>query len=134
MDIQLSGQEVITVDLDDLDSSPDDLLDLLKDSQSEVWVWTRLAGEYWRKGNLDAAEKLVEGGIERTSTNLHVCDPSDFLCIVFRHGTSQVQMPPLYCLLANIQLARARTAPKLILKTPRASFTTYLPFRNRLHL
>ena len=64
MDIALSGQEVITVDLDNLDASPDDLLDLLKDSQSEVWVWTRLATEYWRRDNMGAAEKLALGAIE----------------------------------------------------------------------
>ena len=65
MDIALSGQEVITVDLDNLDASPDDLLDLLKDSQSEVWVWSRLATEYWRRENMNAAEKLAQGAIER---------------------------------------------------------------------
>ena len=64
MDIELSGQEIITVDLDHLDASPDDLLDLLKDSQSKVWVWTRLATEYWRQGYLAGAEKLAQGAID----------------------------------------------------------------------
>ena len=66
MDIVLSGQEIITLDLDDLDASPDDLLDLLKDSRANVGVWTKLAAEYWRKGNLDAAEKLALGAVDRT--------------------------------------------------------------------
>lgn len=64
IDIELSGQEIITVDLDNLDASPDDLLDLLRESESQVWVWTRLATEYWRRGYLDAAEKLAQGAVE----------------------------------------------------------------------
>ncbi|KAF7790039.1 hypothetical protein EIP86_000988 [Pleurotus ostreatoroseus] len=65
IDIELSGQEIITVDLDNLDASPDDLLDLLRESESQVWVWTRLATEYWRRGYLDAAEKLAQGAVDR---------------------------------------------------------------------
>ncbi len=52
------------MDLENLDASPDDLLDLLKESQSQVWVWTKLATEYWRRGYLDAAEKLAQGAVE----------------------------------------------------------------------
>ena len=70
MDIALSGQEVITVDLDNLDASPDDLIDLLRDSQSQVWVWTRLATEYWRRENLEAAEMLAQGAVERASNSI----------------------------------------------------------------
>lgn len=64
LDIELSGQEIITVDLDNLDANPDDLLDVLRESHSKGAVWTRLASEYWRKGNLDAAEKLASGGFD----------------------------------------------------------------------
>lgn len=67
LDIELSGQEVIAVDLDNLDANPDDLLEVLRESQSKVWVWTKLATEYWRKGNLDAAEKLARGAEDCTS-------------------------------------------------------------------
>jgi RNA polymerase-associated protein CTR9 len=66
-DIELSGQEVITVDLDNLDSDPSDLLDVLRESQctsSSVWVWTKLAGEYWRHGKIDAAERIGRAGVE----------------------------------------------------------------------
>jgi RNA polymerase-associated protein CTR9 len=64
LDIELSGQEIITVDLDNLDANPDDLLEVLRESQSKVFVWTKLATEYWRRGNLEAAEKLALGALE----------------------------------------------------------------------
>lgn len=65
IDIQLSEQEIITVDLDNLPASPDDLIDLLTESQSQVWIWTRFATEYWRRGNLEATEKLALGAVDR---------------------------------------------------------------------
>ena len=64
VDIELGGQEVITIDLDNLDPNPDDVLDLLKDGQCKVWVWTKLAGEYWRRGYLEAAEKIGRSAVE----------------------------------------------------------------------
>ena len=66
VDIELGGQEVITIDLDNLDPNPDDVLDLLKDGQCKVWVWTKLAGEYWRRGYLDAAERIAVTAVECT--------------------------------------------------------------------
>jgi len=71
IDIELSGQEIITVDLDHLDADPDDILDLLKESQSGVWVWTKLAGEYWRQGFLDTAEKLALAAVECAYSRAH---------------------------------------------------------------
>lgn len=64
VDIELSGQEVITIDLDNLDPNPEDVLDLLKEGQCKVWVWTKLAGEYWRRGYLGAAEKIAQQAID----------------------------------------------------------------------
>lgn len=64
IDIELGGQEVITIDLGDLDPSPEDVLDLLKEGQCKVSVWTRLASEYWRKGYLAAAETIAHAAIE----------------------------------------------------------------------
>jgi hypothetical protein len=65
IDIELgSAQEVITIDLDGLDPNPDDVLELLKEGNCKVWMWTKLAGEYWRRGWLDAAEKLALAGVE----------------------------------------------------------------------
>lgn len=66
IDIELGGQEVITIDLDNLDPNPEDVLDLLKDGQCKIWVWTKLAGEYWRRGYLDAAEKIALTAVECT--------------------------------------------------------------------
>lgn len=66
IDIELGGQEVITIDLDNLDPSPDDVLDLLKEGQCRVSVWTKLAGEYWRRGYLSAAERIAHSAIECT--------------------------------------------------------------------
>lgn len=64
VDIELGGQEVITIDLDNLDPNPEDVLDLLKEGQCKVWVWTKLAGEYWRRGFLGAAEKIALAAVE----------------------------------------------------------------------
>lgn len=67
IDIELGGQEVITIDLDNLDPNPEDVLDLLKEGQCRVSVWTKLAGEYWRRGYLAAAERIAHSAIECTS-------------------------------------------------------------------
>lgn len=64
IDIELGGQEVISVDLVNLDPSPADVLDLLKEGNCKVWVWTKLAGEYWRRGFLDAAERIALTAVE----------------------------------------------------------------------
>lgn len=77
LDIELSGQEIITVDLDNLDANPEDLLDVLRESQSKGAVWAKLASEYWRKGNLDAAEKLAAGGVDSTCSTYSVCSIHD---------------------------------------------------------
>jgi RNA polymerase-associated protein CTR9 len=66
VDIELGGQEVITIDLDNLDADPQDVLDLLGEGQCKVWVWTKLAGEYWRRGHHDAAEKIANSAVECT--------------------------------------------------------------------
>lgn len=64
VDIDLNGQEVITVDLDNLDPDPKDILDLLSEGHPKVWVWTKLAAEYWRRGYLDAAEKIARAAVQ----------------------------------------------------------------------
>ena len=73
IDIELGGQEVITVELDSLDPNPDDLLELLRDGQCRVWIWTRLAAEYWRRGHLDASEKIARTAIESEYFLYQVC-------------------------------------------------------------
>jgi len=73
IDIELGGQEVITIDLDNLDPNPEDVLDLLKEGQCRVSVWTKLAGEYWRRGYLAAAEKIAHSAIECAFHNSGPC-------------------------------------------------------------
>ncbi|KZT29077.1 TPR-like protein [Neolentinus lepideus HHB14362 ss-1] len=102
IDIEIGTQEVITIELDNLDSNPSDLVDLLKEGQCKVRVWTRLASEYWRRGYLDAAEKIGHAAVESFNDN----------------GVT-ASLPPVYSLLANIQIARARNAPKVILPNAR---------------
>ncbi|PBK75995.1 TPR-like protein [Armillaria solidipes] len=99
VDIELgSGQEVITIDLEDLDPNPKDVLDLLNEGHPGVWVWTKLAAEYWRKGYLEAAELIA-------TTAIQVVTADGF----------PATLAPIYALLANIQVANARTAPKIVL-------------------
>ncbi|KAJ3507290.1 hypothetical protein NMY22_g16975 [Coprinellus aureogranulatus] len=107
VDIELGGQEVISIDLDNLDPNPDDVLDLLKEGQCKIWVWTKLAGEYWRRGHLDAAERIAQAAIESSETA----------------GTS-TSLPPVYALLANIRMAQARKAPKMVLPEARQDVLT----------
>lgn len=65
IDIELGGQEVITIELDTIDPNPEDILDLLREGQCKVSIWTKLACEYWRRGFLEAAEKIANAAVER---------------------------------------------------------------------
>ncbi|PCH35997.1 RNA polymerase II-associated protein [Wolfiporia cocos MD-104 SS10] len=107
IDIELGQHEVINIELDNLDPDPQDLLELLKDGQCKVWIWTRLAAEYWRRGYLDAAERIAQTAVE----SMQLVGASSSL-------------QPIYALLANIQIARAATAPKLILQDAREDIMT----------
>lgn len=71
IDIELGGQEVINIELDNLDSNADDVLEVLKEGQPKVAYWTRLAGEYMRRGHLDAAEKIALSAIDSTLKHLY---------------------------------------------------------------
>ncbi|KAH9988468.1 RNA polymerase II-associated protein [Russula compacta] len=107
IDIELGGQEVINIELDTLDSNADDVLEVLKEGQPKVAYWTRLAGEYMRRGHLDAAEKIALSAIES-----------------FQSSGSTSSLPSIYSLLASIQLAKARKAPKLKLSHARQDIMT----------
>lgn len=107
IDIELGGQEVINIELDTLDSNADDVLEVLKEGQPKVAYWTRLAGEYMRRGYLDAAEKIALSAIES-----------------FQSSGSTSSLPSIYSLLASIQLAKARNAPKLKLLNARQDIMT----------
>lgn len=75
IDIELGSQEVITIDLDNLDPSPEDVLELLREGQCKVPVWMKLAGEYWRKGLIDAAERIAQAAVECTTPSFFdICE------------------------------------------------------------
>ncbi|KAF5346312.1 hypothetical protein D9758_011483 [Tetrapyrgos nigripes] len=101
-EIELGGQEVISIDLNHLDPNPEELIEVLREGQCRVWVWTKLAGEYWRRGNLDAASKIASTAIE-----------------CFKINENTASLPPVYSMLANIQIAHARKAPKILLQNAR---------------
>ncbi|KAI0032889.1 hypothetical protein K488DRAFT_70271 [Vararia minispora EC-137] len=107
IDIELGGQEVINIELDALDVSADDVVEVLREGQPRVGCWTRLAGEYLQTGNIDAAEKIATAAVE-----------------TFVQNGSTASLPAVYSLLANIQLARARTAPKFKLESARVDILT----------
>jgi RNA polymerase-associated protein CTR9 len=121
MDIELGGQEVITIDLENLDPNPEDVLDLLKEGGCRVWIWTKLAGEYWRRGYLDAAERIARSAVECVYFALHTTQTNQTLILWqgFEANGSTSSLPPVYALLANIQIANARQAPKIILPQAR---------------
>lgn len=128
VDIDLGTAEVITIDLDNLDPNPDDVLDLLKDGQCRDWVWTKLAGEYWRKGYLDGAERIAQTAIEcmwsSTSSIISLLRSHP----AFQANGSTASLPPIYCLMANINIARSRAAPKHILTDARTwNRAPYMP-------
>ncbi|KAI0267054.1 hypothetical protein BC834DRAFT_92917 [Gloeopeniophorella convolvens] len=108
IDIELGGQEVINIELDTLDSNADDVLEVLREGQPKVAYWTRLAGEYMRRGYLDAAEKIALSAVES-----------------FQSSGSTSSLPSIYSLLASIQLAKARKAPMLKLPNARQDVMTH---------
>ncbi|KAJ7213002.1 RNA polymerase II-associated protein [Mycena pura] len=103
IDIELGGQEVITLDLDVLDPV-DEVLDLLSDPmcKAKTWVWTVIATEFWRRGSLEAAEKVASRAVP-----------------LFQDNGSGSALGPIYSLLANINIAHASKAPKMILPDAR---------------
>jgi RNA polymerase-associated protein CTR9 len=122
IDIELGGQEVINIELDTLDSNADDVLEVLKEGQPKVAYWTRLAGEYMRRGHLDAAEKIALSAIESALNPLFSfvkIAGSPKSGIGFQSSGSTSSLPSIYFLFASIQLAKARKAPKLKLHSAR---------------
>lgn len=106
VDIELGGQEVITIDLDNLDPDPNDVLDLLKEGNCKVWVWTKLAGEYWRRGYLEAAERIATTAIEsKRSNGLH----GIIFNASFQHLETTVQQLPSHQYILFWQISRSRT-------------------------
>ncbi|KZV99295.1 TPR-like protein [Exidia glandulosa HHB12029] len=103
LDIQV-GPELVSIDLDSLETEqPDAYVELLKEANSSVGVWTRLAAEYWRKGNaknVDIARQICEAAITALSKQ-------------------SATLAPAYAMLANLKVAYAQRAPKMILENAR---------------
>ena len=114
VEIKLDEQEVIAIDLDGLDRDPEDLLLLLKEGAGSISVWdlTNLASEYWRRGWLDAAEKICQRGIECMLCFYYLrflqqgLNMSSFETTFFKDADSS-SLPIVYALHANIQLMRS---------------------------
>ena len=73
LEIDIGDQEVITIDLDALDQSTDDVINVLQDAQCRVATWTQLASEYWRRGWLDSAQKIAHAALECMCLRSHLC-------------------------------------------------------------
>ncbi|KAH8118914.1 TPR-like protein [Phellopilus nigrolimitatus] len=116
IDVELGGQEIVAIDLDNLDHDPTDYIELLLEGNVKVSMWTRLSCEYWKKGLLNAAQKCLEGAV-----------------LLFRSNHTESSLPPIYQLLANIQLARARKAPKIKLDNPRQDDMTQEKVKETYH-
>jgi RNA polymerase-associated protein CTR9 len=72
--------EVVTIELDELEEDATNLILVLNESECKVWVWTKLAQEYWQRGYHDEAEKIALAAITSewcvTSSTGTPCDPS----------------------------------------------------------
>lgn len=55
--------EVVTIELDELEEDATNLILVLNESECKVWVWTKLAQEYWQRGYHDEAEKIALAAI-----------------------------------------------------------------------
>ncbi|KAH7100332.1 hypothetical protein BKA62DRAFT_706704 [Auriculariales sp. MPI-PUGE-AT-0066] len=96
LDIPLDAAETISIDLDDLVDDPKDYVDLMKEGNAAAHFWTRLAGEYWRRRNHNAAHTICNAAIEH-------------LVRTRREST----LSPVYAMLANMRVNDAQRAPKM---------------------
>jgi len=109
--INLNTSEIIMVDLDMLEDNPDELLNVLMEGQSSIYVWTQLANEYIFRDFLESAETVLRTGKRRRSPPRSSLTRS-FPRVEFTDTGRQGELAPLYLLLANIQMPRAWSAPK----------------------
>ena len=72
IDVELDGQEIVALDLDTLDTDPQDYIDLLLEAKggATVSMWARLACEYWKNGLLESAEKVLVAAQQRMYRHL----------------------------------------------------------------
>lgn len=58
------NQEVIAIDLDALEQDTGDVIAVLQDGNCKVSFWTQLASEYWKKGWIEAAQRIINAAVE----------------------------------------------------------------------
>jgi len=66
LDIPLDEAETVSIELEMLMADPSDYIELLKEGNSNAGIWTRLACEYWRKGNRSATNAICSAAVECT--------------------------------------------------------------------
>ncbi|KAF8184614.1 hypothetical protein K438DRAFT_1974399 [Mycena galopus ATCC 62051] len=94
IDIELGGQEVITIDLDVLDTV-DEILDLLSDPQcrAKAWVWTVVATEFWRKALWKQPIKLLPLVFEVNPFLVYCCTLTQY--VIFKDNHWEQDLGPL---------------------------------------
>ena len=123
LDIHFSSGEIVAIDLDNLDPEPGaSIIELLREGQCHVKAWLRLAVEYWKIGLLGPATDIAVAAVDRESL-LHHDYQGVMLNLLyitdFTQNGDETALPRVYSLLANLQLERARSAPKLIMADAR---------------
>jgi hypothetical protein len=74
--------EVVTIELDELEEDATNLILVLNESECKVWVWTKLAQEYWQRGYHDEAEKIALAAItSEWCISLSTGTPCDLSCL-----------------------------------------------------
>ncbi|KAF9518383.1 hypothetical protein BS47DRAFT_1338316 [Hydnum rufescens UP504] len=110
LDIHFSSGEIITIDLANLDPEPGtSVVELLREGECHVKAWVKLAVEYWKLGLLQPATDVAAAAVEH-----------------FQQKEDDASLPRVYSLLANLQLERARSAPKMIMSDSRSDVLTSL--------
>lgn len=115
LNIEFGGSEVVSIDLENLDPDPIDIIEVLKEANSNVWVWTRVAGEYWRNGLKNGTGTIIRTA-KSCRCDLHSCLKLSNVLLVLSDKPSSSKWP-LHAFEANTVLSEARTAPKVILPT-----------------
>ncbi|KAF8306266.1 TPR-like protein [Clavulina sp. PMI_390] len=118
VDIVLRNGQVITVDPADLDPDPSSLLELLREGECDVRAWLRIALEYWRLGQLDAATTIAEAAASYTLT------------APFGESDSTA-LPRIHAFLANLAIARSRSAPKFIFPGAKSDVLTNVQIKKQ---
>ncbi|KIY52457.1 RNA polymerase II-associated protein [Fistulina hepatica ATCC 64428] len=106
-EIGLVGGQILSIDPEHLDPEPSAYIDVLREGRAKVSAWTELAGAYWRHGQLDDAQKIAETAVEE-----------------FDQMSQHDALGPVFNLLANLELAHARNAPKIVLADARQDVLT----------